>query len=52
MSKQNAKAPQPLSLHPLTTDQDLAAALRIKPADLKALEAKEKAERAEKRKKR
>jgi len=39
-----------ISLHPLTTSQALAAALRVKPADIKALEDAEKAKRASKKK--
>ena len=46
----NTRPDKAISLHPLTTSQALAAALRVKPADLKALEEKEKAERAAKKK--
>lgn len=39
-----------ISLAPLSPEQALAAALRVKPSDLKALEEKEKQERTEKKK--
>ena len=38
-------APGPVSLYPLTPDQALSAFMRVKPADLKRLEAEEVAKK-------
>jgi len=51
MQDENRRSGAKVSLHPLTTAQALSAALRVKPADLKAMEAKERAERKAKSKK-
>lgn len=47
----NTRPEKALNLHPLTTSQALAAALRVKPSDLKAVEAREKAMKAGKKEK-
>jgi hypothetical protein len=49
--KNKSTSDNPISLAPLTTAQALGAALRVKPADLKAVEDAEKAKRAAKKKK-
>lgn len=45
----NTRPEKAISLAPLTTSQALGAALRIKPADLKALEEKSKTAKAAKK---
>ncbi len=52
MKKQpaNTRPERALSLHPLTPQQAIAAALRVKPADVKALEEKERAAKAVRKK--
>lgn len=45
-SHKKSKYQKPPSLHPLTPEQALAAALRVDPKDVAKLEAKEKAKKA------
>ena len=46
----NTRPERAISLHPLTPAQAIAAALRVKPADVKVLEEKERAAKASRKK--
>ena len=45
----NTRPANAISLHPLTPHQAIGAALRVKPADLRALEEKERAAKSRKK---